>query len=171
MVLACIFCINNIKSWCWRSARLCFFSSISSCFRFKSSSCSLLACRYSIASAHFDLFFFCVFHHLHCLQNPIDFVLNFLPGFPLLFVSYQPQLPCSNEFFFMLFIFVLTFLLIVLLFIDDFLKKHVNLGHLYIDATGFILLFLFSDKFLFQEIEFIFDSSLGDAEGWILYII
>ena len=67
MVLACIFCISNMKSWCWRSARLCFFSSISSCFRFKSSSCSLLACRYSIASEHFDLFFCWVFHPLHCL--------------------------------------------------------------------------------------------------------
>lgn len=59
----------------------------------------------------------------------------------------------------------------ILLLNDDFLKKHVNLSHFYIDATGFILLFLFRDKFLFQEIEVMFDSSLADGEGWILYII
>ena len=49
----------------------------------------------------------------------------------------------------MLFIFILIFWLRILLFLDEFLKKYINLGLLYIYAISFILLFLFGDIFLF----------------------
>ena len=39
----------------------------------------------------------------------------------------------------------------MLLCLDEFLKKHINLGLLYLYATSFILLFLFSNIFLLKS--------------------
>ena len=151
MVFACIFWINNMKSWCWRSHRFCFFSLISSCFRFNSRYGSFLPCRYSIASENIDLLFLGFSSPLFYLLNLIGSVLEFL----LALHCFLPHTSGSSlsflNFIFMVFIFILTLWFIILLFLDEFLKKHVNLGSPYLYATSSILLVFLSNIFLFKS--------------------